>query len=176
MSEANIRIREAGAADAARLSLVGRATFLETYAETVDGEDVLEYCAHGHSAAAYRALLAEPRARAWLAETVPGGAPVGYVLLMRPDLPGAGAGDLEVRRLYVLQPYHGRRLGAGLLDAAIAAAREAGAARLLLGVYSVNARAIAFYERMGFVRVGRRDFHIGDRAYDDYVVALPLDR
>lgn len=175
MSESRIRIRAAGEADAARLALVGRATFLETYAETVASDDVLEYCEHGHSPAAYRSLLSEPQSRAWLAEVEPAGAPVGYVLLMRPDLPGAATGDLEVRRLYVLSPYQGRRLGVELLLAAIAAARAAGARRLLLGVYSVNERAIAFYERMGFVRVGRRDFMIGDRVYDDYVVALPLD-
>ena len=170
----NLRIREAGAADVARLSLVGRATFLETYAETVDGDDVVEYCERGHSPEAYAALLREPGARAWLAETAPGGAPVGYVLLTHPDLPGALDGDLEVRRVYVLQPFHGQRLGAELMQRAIDAARAAGAARVLLGVYAVNERALAFYERLGFERIGRRDFHIGTRAYDDYVVALQL--
>lgn len=169
-----IEIREATLADVRRLSLVGRATFLETYAETVDGDDVLRYCDEGHSPEAYAGLLREPGARAWLAETLPGRVPVAYLLLTRPDLPGANADDLEVRRVYVLHRYHGRKLGARLLEHAIAAARAAGAARVVLGVYAVNERAIQFYERMGFRRVGRRDFLIGDRVYDDWVVALPL--
>lgn len=169
-----VEIRAAGHLDLERLSLVGRATFLETYAETVDGEDVLRYCEEGHSAAAYAALLREPGARAWLAETVAVRAPVGYVLVTRARLPGTTADDVEVRRLYVLHPYHGRRLGRELLQRAIDAARLAGAARLVLGVYSVNGQALAFYERMGFERIGSYQFHIGERAYDDYVVALRL--
>lgn len=169
-----VEIREAGAADLARLSLVGRATFLETYADTVQGEDVLRYCDEGHSADAYAALLREAGARAWLAETAAMRAPVGYVLVMRARLPHTTPDDLEVRRLNVLHRYHGRRLGRELLQRAIDAARAAGAVRLVLGVYSVNGQALAFYERMGFVRIGGYQFHVGERAYDDYVVALWL--
>ena len=52
----------------------------------------------------------------------------------------------------------GRGLGRRLLDALEARAREEGIHRLGLGVLSTNERAIALYERAGFVREGlRRD-------------------
>jgi ribosomal protein S18 acetylase RimI-like enzyme len=170
-----ITIRTVDASDAERLALVGAATFLETYAGNVDGGDIVAHAGDAASPAAYRALLGEPGTRAWLAEVAPGRAPVGYALLARPDLPDARPGDLEVRQIYVLAPFQGRRIGVRLLNEAIAAAQAAGARRVLLGVYSVNAGALAFYTRCGFRRVGTREFVIRQTAYHDFVLARDLD-
>jgi ribosomal protein S18 acetylase RimI-like enzyme len=175
MYELEITLRPAGAADASRLALVGAATFLETYAGNVDGDDIVAHASEAHSPEAYRALVAGPDARAWLAEATPGGAPVGYAILTRPDLPAARPDDLEVRRIYVLAPFQGRRIGVRLLNETIAAAQAAGAKRLLLGVYSVNDAALAFYTRCGFRRIGTRDFRAGRRTYHDLVLARELD-
>ena len=81
MNEPEIALRTAGSDDAERLALVGAATFLETYAGNVHGDDVVAYAREAHSPAACAALLAEPDARAWLAEVAPGGAPIGYAVL-----------------------------------------------------------------------------------------------
>ena len=175
MSELEITIRPADASDLGRLALVGAATFLETYAGNVDGADIVAHAGEAHSTEAYRALLAGPDARAWLAEVAPGGAPVGYAVLTRPDLPESQPGDLEIRRIYVLAPLQGRRIGVRLLNEAIAAAQAAGARRVLLGVYAVNEGALAFYTRCGFRRVGMRDFVAGRRTYHDFVLARDLD-
>ena len=53
-------------------------------------------------------------------------------------------------------------------------ARAAGARRLLLGVYSRNAPALAFYARCGFVRAGERTFRVGGSDYHDYLLSLAL--
>jgi ribosomal protein S18 acetylase RimI-like enzyme len=168
-------IRPVDESDAERLALVGAASFLETYAGNVDGGDIVAHAREAHSPAAFRTLLGEPGARAWLAEVEPGRAPVGYAVLTRPDLPDVRPGDLEVRRIYVLAPFQGRRIGVRLLNETIAAAQAAGASRLLLGVYSVNAGALAFYTRSGFRRVGMRQFAIRQSAYQDFVLARDLD-
>lgn len=176
MSGPEITIRPATiGADEGRLALIGATTFLESYVETVDGDDVVAHCANQHSVAKYGALLAGPGAQAWLAEVQPGRAPIGYLLLTQPDLPASEPGDLEVKRIYVLQRYQGRSVGVRLLNEAIAAARAAGAHRLLLGVYSINEGAIAFYTKIGFRRVGTREFTVGRNTYHDYVLALALD-
>jgi ribosomal protein S18 acetylase RimI-like enzyme len=60
------------------------------------------------------------------------------------------------------------------MDRATQTAKEAGANRLLLAVYSRNGRALAFYGRNGFKQVGTRVFHVGDNGYDDYVLAKAL--
>lgn len=164
-------IRPASAADAGRLALIGAATFLETFAGVLEGGGVVAHCARAHAESAYAAYLANG-ARAWLAEL--DGAPVGYALVGAADLPGAVAGDLELKRIYLLSRFHGGGVGRALLDAAVTAARDAGAMRLLLGVFAGNDEAQAFYGGAGFVPVGRRRFDVGGRAYDDVVMALAL--
>lgn len=175
MSDADITIRTATEADLGRLALIGATTFLETYAETVDGDDVVAHCTNMHSPGKYGELLGGADARAWLAEIQPGRAPIGYLVMTRPDLPSSEPGDLEVKRVYVLQRFQGRRVGVRLVNEAIAAARTSGAHRLLLGVYSLNEAALAFYTRVGFRRIGTREFSVGRNTYHDFVLALALD-
>lgn len=168
----NWTIRRAAADDIDRLSVVGAATFLDGFAGVIDGDAVVAHCLGQHDAATYRALLAKPDAAAWLAEV--GGAPVGYSLICPPDLPGAGAGDLELKRIYALSRFHGSGIASALLAPAIAHVRAAGAKRLLLGVYQGNTRAIGFYQREGFADIGTRDFRVGAQTYRDWVMALDI--
>jgi ribosomal protein S18 acetylase RimI-like enzyme len=164
-------IREAGESDAAALALIGSATFLETFAGILDGDAVVAHCAAKHRDTAYRALLAEG-ARAWLAEAQPGGAPIGFALVGKPDLAAAEEGDIELKRIYSLSRFHGSGLGAALMRCALEAA--AGHRRLLLGVYARNDRALAFYRKQGFADLGTRRFDVGGKLYDDLVLARPL--
>lgn len=70
---------------------------------------------------------------------------------------------------------------AGLLDGdAIVAHCEgehcpAAYARYFQAGASANHRALAFYSKNGFVRIAVRDFRVGDRDYDDTVLAKSLD-
>ncbi|PAL20450.1 GNAT family N-acetyltransferase [Sphingopyxis sp. GW247-27LB] len=164
-------IREAGEDDAAALALIGAATFLETFAGILDGAAIVAHCAAQHEESAYRAWLASG-ARAWLAEAQPGGAPIGFALVARPDLDAAAEGDIELKRIYSLSRFHGSGLGAALMREAVAAAE--GHRRLLLGVYARNERALAFYRKQGFVDIGTRRFNVGGKLYDDRVLARPL--
>ena len=157
--------------DAARLSLVSNATFLETFAGMIDGEALLAHC-DTHHEAAYLAALLENGARAWLAETA--GAPVGYALLHQPELDAAREGDIELKKIYVLSRFHGSGIAKRLFDAVLAAA--AGNDRLLLGVKDDNHRAIAVYRKQGFTQIATRRFDVGGKLYDDVVLARDLDR
>jgi ribosomal protein S18 acetylase RimI-like enzyme len=60
------------------------------------------------------------------------------------------------------------------MEAAIDDARQRGAPRLLLGTYEDNHRAIAFYTKAGFALAGTRQFQVGERIYDDIVLAKRL--
>lgn len=53
-------------------------------------------------------------------------------------------------------------------------ARRLGAATLWLSVYDRNVRAVTFYERFGFTRVGGKEFLFGGRVYIDPVYAAPV--
>ena len=171
-----VRIRPAVADDADALALVGQATFLEAYAGTLPGEDITQHCARQHSPERYRTWLLDQATRIWIAEAEQGGAPVGYLVLGVPDLPVADPDprDREIKRIYVLHRFQGTGLGRRMMDTARELASAERAPRLLLGVYSRNLAAIAFYEKLGYSAIGRRIFHVGTHDYEDLIVALPL--
>ena len=171
-------IREAKPSDAAALSLVGRATFLETFAGILDGKDILAHCAAQHSPEVYEAWLSDARSAIWLAETKQGGAPVAYAVLTKPDLPLADitASDLELKRIYALHRFHGTGAGRGLMEKTLERAAYRQASRVLLGVYAHNQRARAFYGKAGFVQVGERRFQVGNNRYEDVIFARTISR
>lgn len=167
-----LEIRPLGPEDAAALSLVGQATFLETYAHMLPAADMLHHCTQEHGVGRYAGWLGKPGYDFWGAEVAGGGPVVGYVMLCPPDLPVAtGEGDLEIKRIYLLSKFQGGGVGAKLLDAAAQRARAAGARRLWLGVHGENASAIGFYARQGFTQAGVRKFQVGANVYDDLVLA-----
>jgi diamine N-acetyltransferase len=171
-----IAVRAANAGDAQRFALLGRATFLETYAHLLPVADILAHADHQHAAHVYATWLADPKSQLWLAEHLPGAAPVGYVVQTTPDLPTIElqATDIELRRIYLLHRFQGCGVGAQLLEAAKLGASALGAKRILLGVYSRNERALGFYARSGFTQIGTRQFQVGTNVYFDYILALNL--
>ena len=171
----SITIRPCVPGDEAALALVGQATFLETYAGVLPAANILSHCRTQHGEALYAEWLAKPGYRLWLAEMDEGGAPVGYAALTPPDLPVAtGEGDVELKRIYLLNRFHGTGLGGRLMATALESAAQAGFTRMLLGVFGGNARAIAFYARQGYVEAGVRKFRVGANEYDDLVLARAL--
>jgi ribosomal protein S18 acetylase RimI-like enzyme len=169
------KLRRALASDAEALSVVGTATFLESYAGVIDGAGLVRHCAEKQSAAAYAEALCTDDHALWLIESEPGGAPVGYLHLTPPDLPiETRPGDLEIKRIYVLATLQRYGLGRELLNASAQYAREQKARRLLLGVYKKNEKALSFYDRVGFERVGERAFDVGGVTYSDWVLAKRL--
>ncbi len=68
----------------------------------------------------------------------------------------------------LLPDYRGRGLGERLIRAALDAARGAGFERVSLSVYASNTRAMALYQKVGFVHEGTRvRGRKVDGAYDD---------
>lgn len=172
----DLSIRRCAPGDERRLSLVAQAAFLEAFAGTLPAPDLLAHCERQHSVEKYAAYLRDPASVVWIAEVAPGGAPVGYLVLTTPDLPlpDLTSRDAEVKRVYLLNRFQGAGIGRQLMRTAEAHAKTESRRRLLLGVYSGNADAIAFYEKLGYRKVGTRRFNVGDNTYDDLVMALSL--
>lgn len=85
-----------------------------------------------------------------------------------------GGDILEIRRLYVDYTFHGGGAGQALLDAAIVEARALKRTAVWLGVYPGNARAIRFYTRNGFEKVGEHQFVLGEQVDTDDVMVKVL--
>jgi len=181
-----ITLRVATADDAVALALVSQATFLEAYTWMLPGADLIAHCVNNLTAESYAKYLALPTTRIVLA-TVGLGAPVGYVMLSKPDLPDLeiGESDTELKRIYLFSRFRssktpvvgrpGVRTGQALMDAAVAEARGMGCKRVLLGTNDGNERAIAFYQRNGFKVVGTRTFQVGSKTCSDLIFGKNLE-
>lgn len=168
-----IALRECVLGDEEELALVGAATFLETFAGLLEGPDILAHCRVQHAAKQYAAWLSDPKYKLFLAEL--NGAPVGFVVLSPPDLPVVvTTDDIELKRIYLLHRFQGGGLGRRMLEWSVSQARALGRKRLLLGVKADNTVALAFYDRVGFVRIGERKFLVGSMLCDDYILSLKL--
>jgi len=170
-----LTLRRAEPADAARLSLLGGATFLTSFAHDHPGDAMVAHVANYHSVDWYDRLLADPACAAWILETELK-APVGYALLTPPAVDCVtDPGDLELKRIYLLAPFQSGGWGVRLIDTVEAEARARRARKLYLCVYSVNHAAQRFYARRGFVDTGhKQNFRVGDVEYEDLIWAKPL--
>jgi GNAT superfamily N-acetyltransferase len=102
--------------------------------------------------ARWRVLLGEPAAGQVTLLAEHEGALAGFGQLAPPSPQSARR---EIRFLYVGEAHQGCGVGRGLMRALAQAALDQGAAGIELGVVDGNARAIAFYQRLGGQRVGR---------------------
>lgn len=88
------------------------------------------------------------------------------------EIPGNAA---YLSKFYLSAETRGTGLARELMDAAIAAARADGKDGLHLGTHQLNHRAQAFYEKMGFTRVGERTFQLTDtEVAHDYIYHLSI--
>jgi ribosomal protein S18 acetylase RimI-like enzyme len=168
-------IRPVGLADVDVLAELSRRTFIETFAAANTPEDMAAHIAKAYAADKLAAELKAPGSSFFFIEL--DDEPVGYLKV------NAGSsqtdrvdGDtLEVERIYVAAEHQGRRLGKTLLEFAIDLAVRQGRDAVWLGVWEKNAKAMAFYERRGFVRFGAHDYVVGSDVQVDFLMRLALD-
>ena len=160
------------AADVTALARLKADTFIESFS---DGNDPAQLAAHVARRFADDVIaeeLADPRvATSWVVDD---GVPVGYVRLNFADAQTVeGLTDgAEIEQIYVRASHHGRGIGGRLLRHAIDVAGERGSAFVWLGVWEHNAKAIAVYERHGFVVFGDHVFMFGDEPQRDLLMRL----
>ena len=156
-------IRKATRADAAALAELAERTFRDAFAAQNRAEDIETYVARVYGEAQQRAEIEDPAVITLVIED--GGALTGFAQLRRES-----ETRIEIARFYVDRAFHGRGLAQSLMDAALSAARNAGAATIWLGVWEHNARAIRFYEKCGFADTGSHPFLLGNDVQTDRVM------
>ena len=166
-------IRQCQIGDEIALSLLGKATFLETYAGIAEATDILAHVETEHSAESYRTWLESDLANIWVAETSVGHSAIGYAVALASENNGLGA-EMEIKRLYLLYRFHRNGLGRLLMNEVLATARKNRIAGLFLKAGKANQNAIDFYSGIGFRVVGENPFRAGERDYTVLVMRLAL--
>src|SRR5207244_1744635 len=100
------------------------------------------------------------------------GIPAGYVRLKEDykDYPAIKKySALELKRIYVLEKYHGQKVGAALMNRALQLAKQKKFEAVWLGVWENNPKASKFYSSWGFEDTGfTHTFYIGNTAQTDH--------
>lgn len=169
---APIAVRLATPDDAATLTRLAARLFEDAFGADNTPQDMAAYVAATFTEARQRSELADPDSRVWFATMAGESEPLGYahVRISAPPEGVRARHPAELARLYVDRAWHGRGVAVALMDACLAQSRDWGCDGTWLGVWHRNPRAIAFYERHGFVQVGTYVFWIGDDAQTDWVM------
>jgi ribosomal protein S18 acetylase RimI-like enzyme len=169
-------IRKCTIADAPTLSALSARLFTETYGPTHPEPELSRYLARCFAVEGIRKAIADDGVAMLIAENPEGGA-IGYSYIRTsPDPPAGVSGDrvYEIVRFYVDGAFHGRGIGAALMQESVDEAKGRGADTVWLQVWKEAPWAVGFYERMGFTVVGSAKFYFGEQIGDDHVMAKSL--
>ena len=172
--EQKITIIRVSPAEVLDLQHIGKATFTETFAWCNTEENLHNYLASNFNTDKLLAQINNPDSEFYFA--VSGAEILGY---LKVNLAGAqtelqDAMSLEIERIYVLKAFHGKKVGQILFDKALQIAQSYGKEYLWLGVWEENTKAIAFYEKNGFVVFDTHEFKLGDEVQTDYLMKKPI--
>lgn len=168
-------VRRASVEDAALLASLAATAFSDTFAADNTADNMARYMASAFGEGIQHAELADARNVVFIAERE--GAAAGYVMLRDGDVPACvgSSNAIEIARLYSTKRYIGAGVGSALMQVSIRHAAAVGREVIWLGVWERNTRAIAFYERWGFVDVGTQSFQLGEDLQTDRVLRRVRD-
>ena len=170
----DLQILPATLEDLAALQAIGRKTFEEAFAANNSEENLAAYLEEGFSKQKLGAELRNENSKFYFA--LQEGDVIGYLKVNLGDAQSEkqDPNALEIERIYVLQQYHGKQVGALLYEQALSIAKARKAPYMWLGVWEENPRAIRFYEKQGFVEFGEHIFQLGDDAQRDVLMKKEL--
>ncbi|MBX2828540.1 MAG: GNAT family N-acetyltransferase [Flavobacteriaceae bacterium] len=156
------------------LQQLAEETFRHTYAAHNTPENMDSYVAQHFNPAHLFEELGNPEIHYYF--ILKDHEPAGYIKLNqgKSQTESRFPNSLEIERIYVAAPFHGKGLGHALLLKSIEVAKEKKIPYIWLGVWDRNTQAIAFYERNGFYKDGIHPFMLGDEPQRDYVMKLEV--
>lgn len=168
----SILIVAVGVNDVDKLQAISRATFSQTFAEHNSPEDLATYLDTSFAIEKLTEEINNPNSEFYFAKD--GETVVGYLKVNTGDAQ-AEKKDLsafEIERIYVDQKYLGKKIGQLLFNKAIDLAKAKNVTYVWLGVWEENHRALAFYNKNGFVPFDKHIFKLGNDEQTDIMMKL----
>jgi GNAT superfamily N-acetyltransferase len=160
-----LEFRQARSEDAAQVSALIGSTWAKFFAYSVTESDLETYLTQTVSEAQIRKEIGDESRYCLLAVRPAQDTSTGKPTTSKP---------VKLDRLYIQPTEQGGGLAALLLQDAEEEAKKRGYNGLWLGVWENNARAIRFYEKMGYVRRGEHFFWLGESKRRDWTMEKPL--
>ena len=171
----NIKIRKITINDIDQLKEIGKRTFAETFSSGNNEANMKEYLENGFSIEKLKVELIDKNSEFYFAELEDN--VIGYLKINfgQSQTEIKDKNSLEIERIYVLNEFHGKKVGQVLYEKAIEISKRKNAIYIWLGVWEENPRAIRFYEKNGFVEFDKHIFKIGDDEQTDIMMKLQLN-
>ncbi len=163
-------IRQCALDDIHVLRDISYRTFSETFSDMNTFDDMKAYLDKAFELDKLRAELLNENSSFYFLYS--DGAPAGYLKLN--EVPAQtdiqDKQSLEIERIYVSKEFQGKGLGSCLMDKAISIAVLRRKKYVWLGVWEKNEKALRFYKKNGFYRIGAHSFFIGNDKQTDYIM------
>lgn len=160
-------IREAKLSDAKTLAQLGAQTFFETYSLESPKGDMGKYISTAFSEKKIKKELSDKNSAFLLANL--DGKDIGYAKMGtdRQIDKLKGRKIIELKRLYVLKDFIGKKIGKGLTEHCLEYAKNNKFEVIWTQVWHKNSRAIEFYKKWGFKEFDKGVFELGDIKQSD---------
>ncbi|MFI5128336.1 MAG: GNAT family N-acetyltransferase [Chitinophagales bacterium] len=102
--------------------------------------------------------------------------PVGFVKVKKYSLNEhiESISQMELQKIYILHEHHGKGIGTALLKEVKELAKEVYPDYIWLDTHISNEKAVRFYEKNGFKKIGKYYFTIGTQTFEYHVMGLPV--
>lgn len=161
--------------DVEQLQHISRITFSQTFANSNSEEDMNKYLNDTYSIEQLNKELHNPETEFYFAifENVV----VGYLKVNfgKAQSESFDSEAFEIERIYVLQDFHGHKVGQLLFQKAVERAAKYEKSYIWLGVWEENHKAIHFYEKNGFIPFDQHVFKLGNDEQIDILMKLSLN-
>lgn len=169
-----VSIQPATFHDAGALRDLSEQTFIDTYAVYNTPENMEKHISEKFTLKQIQAELSDTSVQYLLLKKE--GQLIGFTKLIKNHAPKELPSEnvIEIERFYVDKAFHGQNLGKHLMQSSLDWCKKSGFATVWLGVWEENARALQFYTKMGFEKIGEHVFVLGTEVQNDYVMAFKL--
>lgn len=167
-----LQIRTATPEDAQHIALLGRVTFTETFSEYFgDQQDLFDYYEQTFNVAKIKAGIQNPNNKFWIA--LWNDLPIGYAKLKINSSTEfiESTHVSQLQKIYVLKEFLDKKAGKALMDELMSFFNSSEQAHIWLSVLNSNERALNFYEKNGFAKVGEHQFSIGKETFDFFALS-----
>lgn len=171
-----IAIKKATIEDLKTLQLISEITFTETFAAVNTPENLANYIEQSFNSEQLSMEINNQNSQFYIAFSA--SEPVGYLKINFGDAQTETVtkNAIEIHRIYVLQAFHGKKVGQLFLDKVIAVAQQMAVDSIWLGVWEENHRALQFYTKNGFVAFDKHIFTLGDDVQTDLLMQLKVTK
>lgn len=171
-----IEIKKASLSDLETIQIISTQTFSETFAEVNTPQNIENYNRESFNLEQLTSELTNPSSQFFLAYS--NSKPIGYLKINFGNAQTEILNDqaLEIHRIYVLNAFHGKKVGQLLLDKAIDIAQQIHADYIWLGVWEKNDRALQFYTKNGFETFDTHVFILGHEEQTDLLMKLDVNK